>query len=126
MQMRRIGAIDFGCLFTGALVLLVLVMGWKLLDFLILRPASVKGEINDVYDEVRLIDNPATRWQNFKQGWRVMVRETDNEIIRANPHNIHVTSNQDSIYFDYSDSLCFPMLGSWNREFVVKRLFSRQ
>ncbi|MGM0627028.1 MAG: hypothetical protein ACQETZ_02600 [Candidatus Fermentibacterota bacterium] len=124
--MRRIGAIDFGCLFTGALVLLVLVMGWKLLDFLILRPASVKGEINDVYDEVRLIDNPATRWQNFKQGWRVMVRETDNEIIRANPHNIHVTSNQDSIYFDYSDSLCFPMLGSWNREFVVKRLFSRQ
>ncbi len=126
MQMRRIGAIDFGCLFTGALVLLVLVMGWKLLDFLILRPASVKGEINDIYDEVRLIDNPATRWQNFKQGWRVMVRETDNEIIRANPHNIHVTSNQDSIYFDYSDSLCFPMLGSWNREFVVKRLFSRQ
>ncbi len=124
--MRRIGAIDFGCLFTGALVLLVLVLGWKLLDFLILSPASVKGEINDIYDEVRLIGNPATRWQTFKEGWRVMVRETDNDIIRANPHNIHVTSDQDSIYFTYMDSLCFPLMGSWNREFHVKRLFTRQ
>jgi hypothetical protein len=124
--MRRTGAISFGCLFTGALVLLVLAMGWKLLDFLVLRPASVKGEINDVYDEVRMIDNPATRWQNFKEGWRTLVRETENEIIRANPNNIHVTSGQDSIYFTYNDSLCFPLMGSWNREFRIKRLFGRQ
>ena len=124
--MRRTGAISFGCLFSGALVLLVLAMGWKMIDFLILKPASVKGEINDIYDEVRMIDNPATRWQNFKTGWRVMVRETDNMIIRTHPTNIHVTADQDSIYFTYRDSLCFPLLGALRKDFRIERPFGRQ
>jgi len=124
--MSRSGAISFGCLFTGALVLLALAMGWKFLDFLVLKPASVKGEINDIYDEVRTIENPATRWQTFKQGWRVMVRDTDNELIRTHPDNIHVTTGQDSIYFTYTDSLNFPLFGAYRKDFRIQRPFGRQ
>lgn len=73
--MARVGAVKLGCLIWIALILLVILWGWKLLDFYILGPAAVKKVMNETWGEVNSFSQTPvkqaeylTRWNQWKRG----------------------------------------------------------
>jgi hypothetical protein len=67
--MARVGAVKLGCLIWIALILLVILWGWKLLDFYILGPAAVKtwGEVNSFSQTPVKQAEYLTRWNQWKR-----------------------------------------------------------
>lgn len=118
--MRRVGAVTLGCLVTGAGILILVVFAWKCIDFFILTPASLEAEIADVYDLIRLerFRTPDLKMIQFQELWNDHLAETDMDLRPTAPR-----LRGDTMFMEYTDTLHFPVFGSYEKTFVVTRLF---
>lgn len=73
--MNRIGAVKMGCLVWIAAILLVILWGWKLLDFYALGPAAVKKVMNDTWSEVNAFTQTPAKQAEFLAIWSTWKRE---------------------------------------------------
>jgi len=123
---NRRGSIRPGCLIWGALILLVVVMAWKMIDFHMLRPASVKAVLNESYDAVRTFRGTVVQRRSAcRDAWEELRRTTDNELVLAcrGPLGNDLTFTDDSVYVAYPDTLHFPLIGIYHKVFRVGRAF---
>ncbi|MCD4707445.1 MAG: hypothetical protein K8S62_06880 [Candidatus Sabulitectum sp.] len=58
-----------GCLLWVALASIVVLWGWKLIDFYILGPAVVKKGMNETVDQVSILNNTAAKKVEFLVKW---------------------------------------------------------
>lgn len=58
-----------GCLLWVALALLVVLWGWKLIDFYVLGPAAVKKGLNETLSQVNHMNNTAAKKVEFLVRW---------------------------------------------------------
>lgn len=122
----RSGVIRPGCLIWGALILLVGVMAWKMIDFHLLRPAAVKASLNDAYDSVRNFRGTETeRRSECRQAWDELQSTTDNLQVQncVGPVGNDLTFTDESVYVSYPDTLHFPLFGNHARIFRISRIF---
>jgi hypothetical protein len=122
----RRGAVKSSCLLLAAAALLVLVSGWKALDFLVLRPASVRGELNDVCDTVRgYRGREDERRITFLENWRTHCDSTGNEyVLRCHPpRGAAPTFSNDTLFVQYPDTLHIPVFGRIVKVFRISRPF---
>lgn len=122
----RSGVIRPGCLIWGALILLVGVMAWKMIDFHMLRPAAVKAAVNDAYDSVRGFRGTETeRRSTCREAWDELQSTTDNRQIQncVGPVGNDLTFTNESVYVSYPDTLHFPLFGEYAKIFRISRIF---
>lgn len=106
--------------------MLVLVMAWKMIDFHLLRPASVRAALNDSYDAVRAFrGTEVQRRATCREAWEELRSSTDNDLVLAcrGPLGNDLTFTDESVYVSYPDTLHFPLIGNYNKVFRIGRVF---
>lgn len=58
-----------GCFMWVVLFVFVVLWGWKLMDFFVLQPASIKKDMNDVAESVNRIQNTQAKQVEFLSRW---------------------------------------------------------
>lgn len=123
--MRKYGKITLGCLIRIVIVLILAAAAWKALNFFILNPSRVKAEMNAIHEELKDVHRHMSAEEYpvvFRSNW---------DSIRVNTHDNNIrfssgpTVNGDTIIIRYTDSICFPALPTYTRDFKVTRRFLR-
>lgn len=109
------GAVKTGCLLWTALVLLVLLWGWKLLDFYVLGPAAVKKVMNDTWSEIDSFRQTNIRQAEYLTRWNQWRRE------QPIPFDYSGFVG-DSFVVEWSDTLPVPVFPDITHSFRLKRL----
>lgn len=104
-----------GCLLWVALFLLIVLWGWKLLDFYVLSPASVKKGINETVDQVSGINNTAAKQVEFLSRWADWKRTSSTPFTRT-------SFQSDSFVVEWVDTLHVPIFPSIVHEFRLTRI----
>ncbi|MCK5130844.1 MAG: hypothetical protein KAR40_01665 [Candidatus Sabulitectum sp.] len=58
-----------GCLLWVVLFLMMVLWGWKLIDFYVLKPAAIKKVMNETVDQVSRMRSTAARQVEFLNLW---------------------------------------------------------
>ena len=119
----RLGKVGLGTLAVFAIVFVVVVAGWKTIDFFILGPSAVRAAMGDVHDEIR---NGEYRryitleqyWEEFHDHWINVMHNTRDEIVmRTSPPRREGAQ----IVITYSDSINLPSLPTFRHTFRITR-----
>lgn len=104
-----------GCLMWGVLFVFVVLWGWKLVDFFILQPASVRKDLNEVVDRVNQIHNTQAKQVDFLSKWAEYERSVE---------RVFTTSafNGDSFVIEWQDTIHVPVFPSIPHTFRQTRL----
>jgi hypothetical protein len=104
--MSRRGAVSFGCVLWGVLIMLVLVIGWKLLDFYILGPAKVKRALNTIDAHVMDTINKDVKQSHFLRLWSELRDSPDGLPVEGRPYTGMFSG--DTFVVVYMDTLPIP------------------
>jgi hypothetical protein len=113
--MRKLGAVTAGCLVWVVLVILVLLWGWKLMDFYVLGPAAVKKVMNETWGEVNTVRQTNLKQAEYLSLW--------NQWRREQPILFEYSGFQgDSFVVKWSDTLFIPVFPDITHTFRLTRL----
>ena len=105
-----------GCLLWAALFCIVVLWGWKLLDFYVLGPAAIKKGMNETLDQVSRMNNSQAKQVEFTQRWADWERSST---------TIQFSSKGfqgDSFVVCWDDTLPVPMFPSIVHSFRLTRV----
>jgi hypothetical protein len=119
-HMSRRGALSFGCLLWGALILLVVVIAWKCIDFYVLGPAAVKRAMNRVDANVTDTLDRALKRQEFRRLWEEL-RDSPDGLPEMRFPNTAMFSG-DTFIVMYEDSLPIPGFPPLRHSFMLRKL----
>lgn len=104
-----------GCLLWVALFLIIVLWGWKLINFYVLEPAAVKKGMNETLDQVSRIGNAAAKQVAFQAEWAEWERSCGTVF--------SITSfSGDSFVVEWTDTLDVPVFPSIGHSFRLTRL----
>jgi hypothetical protein len=121
--MRRTGLGRTGCIVWVSLLLLVVALIWKSLQFFILGPAEVKAALNDAYDRVRVLrGSPDIRRIAFYESWAALYDTTESDLVGRCSRPVF---DGDTVYVQYSDTFHLPAIPDslTAKTFRIYRLF---
>jgi hypothetical protein len=104
-----------GCLLWVTLAVFVVLWGWKLVDFYVIQPATVKKGMNETSDQVSRMQNTAAKQVEYLSVWAEWERTSD----------IPFTSTAfqgDSFVVEWVDTLHVPVFPSIVHSFRLKKL----
>jgi hypothetical protein len=104
-----------GCVMWALLFALVLLWGWKLVDFYILGPAEVKKGMNETMDQVGRIQNTQAKQVQYLAIWAEYERNSEVLFSRTGFQG-------DSFVVQWSDTLHVPVFPSITHSFRLTRL----
>lgn len=113
--MSQNGAFRLGCLIWIALILLVLVWGWKLIDFYMLGPAAVKKVMNDTWNEVDSFTQTDVKQAEYLTLWNQWKRE------QTIPFD-YSGFEGDSFLVEWSDTLPVPVFPDITHSYRLTRI----
>ena len=106
-----------GCLLWMVLFVFVALWGWKLMDFYILQPASLRKDLNEVVDGVNRIQNTQAKQLEFLARWREY-EESTGRVFTTSKFSV----NSDSFVVVWNDTLHVPVFPSIPHSFRQTRL----
>ncbi len=104
-----------GCLLWMVLFVFVALWGWKLIDFYILQPASLRKDLNEVVDGVNRIQNTQAKQLEFLARWREYEESTGRVFTTR-------AFSGDSFVVEWNDTLHVPVFPSIPHSFRQTRL----
>ncbi len=104
-----------GCITWIILSCIVLLWGWKLIDFYVLKPALVKKGLNETLDSVSPAQITSARQVEFNRNWSELERNSEIDFDFTGFRG-------DSFVVQWSDTLHVPVFPSINHNFVLKKL----
>jgi hypothetical protein len=104
-----------GCLLWVTLGLLVVLWGWKLVDFYIIGPATVKKGMNETLDQVSRMNNTAAKQVEYLSIWADWERTSLVSFSSA-------AFQGDSFVVQWVDTLHVPVFPSIVHNFKLRRL----
>ena len=104
-----------GCLLWFALFLIVVLWGWKLIDFYVLGPASIKKGMNETVDQVSRMNNTAAKQVEFLSRWADWERASSTPFTKTAFH-------ADSFVVEWVDTLHVPIFPSIVHQFRLTRI----
>jgi len=104
-----------GCLMWGVLLVFVVLWGFKLLDFFILRPAGVRNDLSEVAEQVNRIQNTQAKQVEFLSYWADYERSCDRVFTTT-------AFSGDSFIVEWEDTLHVPVFPSIPHSFRQTRL----
>ncbi len=104
-----------GCGIWLVVVLLVVLMGYKVLDFYKIGPAVVKKGLNETIDQVHGINNPSAKKVAFNEYWADWERASMIPFIQT-------SFEGDSFIVRWNDTLHIPVFPSIIKEFRISRV----
>jgi len=118
--MSRRGAVSFGCVLWGAVIMFVLVIGWKLIDFYILGPAKVKRAMNTIDAHVMDTLDKGVKQSHFLTLWSEL-RDSPDGLPEMRYPNTAMFSG-DTFIVMYEDSLPIPGFPALKHDFRLTSL----
>lgn len=104
-----------GCLLWTILVLIIVLWGWKLMDFYVLSPAAIKKGINETVDQVSRINTTAAKQVEFNRRWADWERTCSTVFLSA-------SFVGDSFVVKWDDTLHVPMFPPIAHQFRLSRV----
>ncbi len=109
------GAFKIGCLVWAAVVFLVVLWGWKLLDFHVLGPAAVKKVMNETWSQVDALNTTPARQAEYLTLWNQWKREQNIPFQFSGFRG-------DTFVVLWSDTLPVPVFPDITRDFRLARI----
>jgi hypothetical protein len=113
--MTRVGAVKLGCLIWIVLILIVILWGWKLLDFYVLGPAAVKKVMNETWGEVNSFGQTQVKQAEYLMRWNQWKREQPIPFVYSG-------FSGDSFVVEWSDTLPVPVFPDITHKFRLARI----
>ncbi len=105
-----------GCLLWVALFLMLVLWGWKLIDFYVLGPAVIKKGMNETIDQVSRMNNTSAKQVEFLSRWSEW---------RRTGTTLEFTTSAfqgDSFIVEWTDTLHVPIFPSIPHDFRLSRI----
>jgi len=105
-----------GCLLWATLFLMIVLWGWKIIDFYVLSPAAVKKGLNETVDLVSRMNNTSAKQVEFLSRWSDWKRTGT---------TIEFTTSAlqgDSFVVEWVDTLHVPIFPSIPHDFRLTRI----
>jgi hypothetical protein len=120
--MSRRGALSFGCLLWGCLILFVIVSAWKCIDFYILGPAAVKRAMNTVDANVTDTLDRAFKREEFRRLWNELLRESPEGLPNMQDPRNSAFFSGDTFIVMWLDSLPIPGVPPLRHSFRLSKV----
>ncbi len=114
--MSKRGALSFGCVLWGALILFAAIVGWKFIDFYILGPAAVKRALNMVGAHVSDTLNRDSKLIEFRRLWIELYNESEDL-----PEIDSPTFSGDTFIVTWVDSIPIPGFPAHRHTFRLRK-----
>lgn len=104
-----------GCMLWAMLFLIIVLWGWKLIDFYVLSPAAIKKGLNETIDQVSPMNTTAAKQVEFNNIWADWERTCSTDFLSA-------SFVGDSFVVMWDDTLHVPMFPSIAHQFRLSRV----